>query len=195
MKQPETLTQLLTERKEENGTYVKTQSKQLPISTSSLKLQLSQQRQWLLQSFPTVEYFFSIFSPQRQMFICQDPTYCFFGPSPTLTEVDIMYGPFTSAKWLVPLIADASLSCGLKEDASEDQLQLTATAILERYKWLKAGELMLFFFNFKAGFYERFYSYFDPQAIIRSMKLFLQERNLAIDAYERDLSTYKGVPQ
>ena len=37
--------------------------------------------------------------------------------SPTLTEVDIMYGSFTSAKWLIPLIADASLSCGLKEDA------------------------------------------------------------------------------
>jgi hypothetical protein len=116
-------------------------------------------------------------------------------PSPTLIKVDIVCGPFISAKWPIPLIADVSLCCGLKEDASEEQLQLTATAILERYKWLKAGELMLFFFNFKAGFYERFYSYFDPQAIIRSMKLFLQERNLAIDAYERDLSTYKGVPQ
>jgi hypothetical protein len=103
-----------------------------------------------------------------------------------------MYGPFTSAKWLVPLIADVSLCCGLKEDSSEDQLQLTATAILERDKWLKAGELMLFFFNFKAGFYERFYSYFDPQAIIRSMKLFLQERNLAIDAYLRELKEMKS---
>ena len=102
---------------------------------------------------------------------------------PTLTEVDIMYGSFTSAKWLIPLIADASLSCGLKEDVTEDQLQFTAMAIFSRYRWLKASELMLFFFNFKAGFYERFYSYFDSQAIIRSMKLFLQERNLAIDVY------------
>jgi hypothetical protein len=51
----------------------------------------------------------------------------------------------------------------------------------------KAGELMLSFFNLKAGFYERFYSYFDPQAIIRSMKLFLQDRNYVIDAYERNL--------
>lgn len=114
---------------------------------------------------------------------------------PMLTEVDIMYGPFTSAKWLVPLIADASLSCGLKEDVTQDQLQFTAMAIFSRFRWLKASEVMLFFFNFKAGSYERFYSYFDPQAIIRSMKLFLQERNWAIDAYERDLSTYKGVPQ
>jgi len=108
---------------------------------------------------------------------------------PTLTEVDIMYGSFTSAKWLIPLIADASLSCGLKEDVTENQLQFTAMAIFSRYRWLKASEVMLFFFNFKAGFYERFYSYFDPQAIIRSMNLFLQERNLAIDAYEREKMT------
>jgi len=108
---------------------------------------------------------------------------------PTLTEVDIMYGSFTSTKWLIPLIADASLSCGLKEDGTKDQLQFTAMAIFSRYRWLRASEVMLFFFNFKAGFYERFYSYFDSQAIIRSMKLFLQERNLAIDAYEREKMT------
>lgn len=50
---------------------------------------------------------------------------------------------------------------------------------------------MLFFFNFKAGFYERFYSDFDTLAIIRSMKIFLQERNLAIDAYLRELKEMK----
>ena len=86
----------------------------------------------------TIEDFFKVFNPKRQLYICQYPTYCITGPSPTLAQIDIMYGPFTSAKWLVPLIADVSLCCGLKEDASEDQLQLTATAILERYKWLKA---------------------------------------------------------
>jgi len=106
-----------------------------------------------------------------------------------------MYGPLSSAKWLVPLIADTSLSCGLKEDVSESQLQFTAVAISNRYRWLKAGELMLFFFNFKAGFYERFYSYFDTQTIIRSFKSFLEERALTIAAHERELNTYKGVPQ
>ena len=109
-----------------------------------------------------------------------------FESSPTLTEVAIMYGSLTSAKWLVPLIADASLSCGLKEDVSENQLQFTAVAISNRYRWLKAGELMLFFFNFKAGFYERFYSHFDTQTIIRSFKSFLEERALAIVAHERE---------
>lgn len=196
MKQPATLTQLLTERKEENGTYIKTRSKQLPVSISQQgQAVITQQVLYFLQKYPTIEAFYKVFNPQRMVFVCQDPQYCIFGPSPTLTQIDIMYGPLSSAKWLVPLIADASLSCGLKEDVSESQLQFTAVAISNRYRWLKAGELMLFFFNFKAGFYERFYSYFDTQTIIRSFKSFLEERALTIAAHERELSTYKGVPQ
>lgn len=187
MKQAESIAQVLTKMKEENGTYIKTQSKQLPVSTSQQKLQLSQQVQCFLQKYPTIEAFFKVFNPQRQIFICQYPKYCIFGPSPTLAQIDTMYGPLTSAKWLVPLIADASLSCGLKEDVSENQLQFTAVAISNRYRWLKAGELMLFFFNFKAGFYERFYSHFDTQTIIRSFKSFLEERALTIAAHEREL--------
>ena len=188
MKQPETLTQLLAERKEENGTYIKTQSKQLPVSTSQQRQAvITQQVLFFLQKYPTIEAFYKVFNPQRMVFICQDPQYCILGPSPTLTQIDIMYGQLSSAKWLVPLIADASLSCGLKEDVSESQLQFTAVAISNRYRWLKAGELMLFFFNFKAGFYERFYSYFDTQTIIRSFKSFLEERALAIAAHEREL--------
>ena len=85
------------------------------------------------------------------------------------------------------LSTDASLSCGLKEDVTGDQLQFTAMAIFSRYRWLKASELMLFFFNFKAGFYERFYSYFDTQTIIRSIKNFIEERTLAIVAHEREI--------
>ena len=75
--------------------------------------------------------------------------------------------------------------CDVKEDVSENQLQFTAVAISNRYRWLKAGELMLFFFNFKAGFYERFYSHFDTQTIIRSFKNCFEERALAIAAHIR----------
>jgi len=98
-----------------------------------------------------------------------------------------MYGSFTSAKWFIPLIADASLSCGLKEDVTENQLQFTAMAIYSRFRWLKASELMLFFFNFKAGFDERFYSYFDTQTIIRSVKTFIEERAVTIAVHERNM--------
>ena len=54
---------------------------------------------------------------------------------------------FASAIWLVPQIADVSVSCGLKEDASEVQIQLVAAAIASKFKYLKTDEVMLFLFN------------------------------------------------
>lgn len=94
---------------------------------------------------------------------------------------------FASVVWLVPQIADVSICCGLKEDASEAQIQLVAMAIASRYKYLKTDEVMLFFFNFKAGMYERFYSYFDPQVIVGSVKSFCDERDTIITVHEREL--------
>ena len=140
----------------------------------------------MLQKYPTWDDFFRIFSVNRQIPICQNPRICILYPSPTLHQIDYMYGPLSAAKWLVPFIADASLSCGLKIDATKEQLQFTATAITSRYTWLKAAEMVLFFFNFKAGFYEKFYGQFDPQAIIRSIKTFLAERMDVIVANERE---------
>ena len=140
----------------------------------------------MLQKYPTWDDFFRIFSVNRQMLICQNPKICILYPSPTLHQIDSMYGPLSAAKWLIPFIADSSLSCGLKIDATKEQLQFTATAITSRYTWLKAAEMVLFFFNFKAGFYEKFYGQFDPQAIIRSIKTFLAERMDIIVAHERE---------
>ena len=104
-----------------------------------------------------------------------------------------MYGPLSAAKWLVPFIADASLSCGLRVDATKEQLQFTATAITSRYTWLKAAEMVLFFFNFKAGFYEKFYGQFDPQAIICSINTFKAERMDIIIAHQRELQQKKNI--
>ena len=45
---------------------------------------------------------------------------------------------------------------------------------------------MLFFFQFKAGYYERFYSRFDPQIIVSSLKMFIQERARAWEIRDAD---------
>ena len=141
----------------------------------------------LLQKFPTFEDFAIANSPSRQITLCNDPEGCVYGDSPTLKLLDITYGRFASAIWLVPQIADVSVCCGLKEDASEDQIKLVAAAIASKYQYLKTDELLLFFFNFKAGLYEQFFSYFDPQAIVRSVKSFCDKRNIIMIVHEREL--------
>lgn len=145
----------------------------------------------LLHKFPSFEAFAHANNPSRQFLTCQEPEQCVYGDSPRLKLLDISYGKMASAIWLVPQVADVSVCCGLKEDASEDQLRLVAMAISSQYNYLKTDELMLFFFNFKAGLYERFYSYFDPQAIVRSMKPFLRYRNDVINIHDRKMKELK----
>lgn len=86
------------------------------------------------------------------------------------------YGKFSAEKWLSPQIVEISLIMGLKESATAEQVRFTVSAIAMLYPWLKTDELMLFFFRFKAGYYEQFYSRFDPQILLRSLKMFMEDR-------------------
>lgn len=183
-----TIGQELMKMKRENGTYIVPLQK---LSANSAQYQnnpeLTQKVSVLLQKYPTFEEFAKANPPARQLYLCQEAEECILGNSPWLGLLDATYGRFASAMWLVPQIADVSVCCGLKEDASKDQIRLVASAIASRYKLLKTDEVMLFFFNFKAGLYERFYGYFDPQTIVRSVKSFCSERELILAAHEREL--------
>ena len=99
MTQTLSIAQVITKMKEENGTCFAPQSKPCQVLTSQRNLP-AESRQVLayLQKYPTIEDFFKVFNPKRQLYICQYPAYCITGPSPTLAQIDIMYGPFTSAK-------------------------------------------------------------------------------------------------
>lgn len=136
----------------------------------------------LLERFPTFTSFLEYNNPSRQLKIVKQPYRYLFGNSPTLSEVNIAYRNNDCAIiWLIPQIADATLSCGLKEDATKEQFQTVATGISVYYHWLKIDELMMFFFGFKLGRYERFYCRFDTQIFMGSIPLYLKKRNEAID--------------
>lgn len=139
----------------------------------------------ILKKFDNVKSFLSGCNPSVQLSACRNPDNCFFGISPTLTELDMAYGPRTAEMWLVPQITDVSLSCGLKEDASEEQIATVAVGIITMYSWLKIGELLLFFFYFKCGKYLKFYSRFDTQIFMQSLRLFLDDRVVKYDAHDR----------
>ena len=139
----------------------------------------------------TIIDFMKVNSPSMQLQVCKDASTCFFGDFPTLSVIDRTYGEKKSRAWLIPQLVDLSLCCGLKEDASREQLEFTATFIATDFHWLKTSELMLFFYRFKAGCYERFYSRFDPQAILSSLRMFIQERARAYDARDEELRRRK----
>ena len=140
----------------------------------------------LLRKYGSVTDFLKANNPSVQMQVCKDASYCFFGDFPTLSVIDRTYGEKKSRAWLVPQLVDLSLCCGLKEDASREQLEFTAAFIATDFHWLKTSELMLFFYRFKAGCYERFFSRFDPQTVLVSLRLFVLERARAYETREEE---------
>ena len=145
----------------------------------------------LMGKYATIIDFLNACNPSMQFQVCKDASSCFFGDFPTLSVIDRTYGERKSRAWLIPQLVDLSLCCGLKEDASREQLEFTATFIATDFHWLKTSELMLFFYRFKAGCYERFYSRFDPQAILSSLRMFILERARAYDARDGELRRRK----
>ena len=145
----------------------------------------------LMGKYATIIDFLNARNPSMQLQVCKDASSCFFGDFPTLSVINRTYGENKSRAWLIPQLVDLSLCCGLKEDASREQLEFTATFIATDFHWLKTSELMLFFYRFKAGCYERFYSRFDPQAILSSLRMFIQERARAYDARDGELRRRK----
>lgn len=155
----------------------------LPQISPSVKTKVLELR----SQHPTIKDFMLCNNPSRQMILCRSPNYCYFGNSPTLSLLKLAYGSTAAELWLVPQLKSISDYCGLKEKVSEEQLLELATIIATHYHWLKTDELILFFARFKAAKYERFYSYFDPQAILASVEQFLTDKNKAIDKREQEI--------
>lgn len=147
----------------------------------------------LRERYGSIMDFLNANNPSLQLQICKDATNCFFGNYPTLSTIDMTYGKNGAEAWLVPQLSDLSLYCGLKEDASKEQLRFMTVFIATDYHWLKTSELMLFFYRFKAGCYERFYGRFDPQAILSSLRMFLDERTRAYEIREEELNRRKEI--
>ena len=122
---------------------------------------------------------FNLYHVSRQIELTNQEDECFFSDAPTLADLNDIYGDGTSQEWLVYQFCDLSEFCGAREKISIPQIRALVELITSEYKWLKLTEIMLFLRRFKLGCYEKFYGAIDPLVIMRSIKDFLKERNLA----------------
>ena len=135
--------------------------------------------------YPTIKDFMLANSPDRQMQVCAYPDKCYFGNSPTLSQLNACYGETAAEAWLVPQLYELGDFEGLKGQADRHQLAKTAKIISTEFYYLKTDELLLFFYRFSAGRYGQFYSYFTPSVVIRGLRDFLKERARAFEQYKQ----------
>ena len=120
--------------------------------------------------FPTIEDFMVAVNPDRQLKICEQPETCYFGNSPTLASLNVIYGRGAAEAWLLPEVQEACLFMGIKEMPDNYQAAKLVRVIVQQYGYLNVDEVQLFFFYFCSARYRHFYNTFDPSIIILSLR-------------------------
>lgn len=124
-------------------------------------------------------------NPDRQLQISEHPEKCYFGQSPTLASLNVIYGHGAAEAWLLPEVQDACLFMGIKEMPDNYQAAKLVKIIVQQFGFLKVDEVQLFFFYFCSVRYRHFFNTFDPSIIILSLRDFLRDRNRAYEEKEQ----------
>lgn len=138
----------------------------------------------ILKRHPSDLSLLEAYSPAKAEFHASAPERCIFGSSPTLLEARSIYGVKIDEAFLVKHLVYLNEICGIRYKMDAPMMQATAHTIASEYFYLKFSEWQLFFYRFRLGYYEQFYGNIDPMVIIRSIRSFIKERNLAYDSYE-----------
>lgn len=128
------------------------------------------------------------FNPDVQRLCATNVDRCFTGDAPTLLEVRRVYSPATVDSWLDVQLSDLIVFCGVKgkDEFSASAIVDALTAVIaDNFGYLKLSELMLFFQQFKAGRYGRFYGSVDPLVITSALQSFLDFRAERIAAINK----------
>ena len=122
--------------------------------------------------FPTFSAFLDRFRPQNQTVGAQHPALCVTsGTAPTLTYINLTYGEGKAIAWLVIHLTYFQEQINIPNKMTAYQLETCAQAIHERYYFLKASELMLFFARLTGGMYNvDWHGYITPDKILSALK-------------------------
>lgn len=146
---------------------------------------LRQKTTLALQKYHDRQNFMTQLNPDAQIIAAQHKERAFFGDAPTLAVMRHAFGENFPVMWLMPQIFEICEFTGVKK-IDEAQNLATARVIAQEYGYLKASELLLFFYRFKTGKYGRFYGTVDPMVIMTALSEFMREREAEIIRHEEE---------
>lgn len=128
--------------------------------------------------------FLNVFNPDTQIFASKNLDRAYLGTAPTLTTVSHTYGYDVLEVWIMAQLENLNDFCGASVKMEILQMAELAKIIFSEYHFLKASELLLFFYCFKSGEYGHFYGSIDPQKITVALLEFKKQRIADIKYYE-----------
>lgn len=158
----------------------------LPQVMQPLSPDLQRKTMLVRQKYGSRENFLVKLNPEAQILAGRHPDRAFFGDAPSLAVMKKTYGENMPTMWLMPQILDLVVYSNSKGTLNENQARFLAEIIAQEYFFLKASELLLFFYRFKLGRYGHFYGVVDPMRITEALDEFVKERNYEIAKKEKE---------
>ena len=157
-----------------------------PKDMQQLSPDLQQRTMLVLQTYGNRENFMRVFEPKVQLAAGRDPEHAILSEkAPSLVVMKKAYGDNFPVMWLMQQILELVVYSNSKGTLNDYQAEFLANAIVNEYYYLKASELLLFFYQFKTGKYGRFYGVVDPMMITQALEVFVTERKRVIEQSEK----------
>lgn len=138
--------------------------------------------------------FLNMLNPSAQLTAGKNPESAILSEdAPTLAIMRKVYGEEFPATWLMPQVLDLVVFSNSKNTLDDKQAEFLAEVIANEYYFLKASELLLFFYNFKTGKYGRFYGVVDPMRIMEALGEFKDERDRVIEQHRKETEDAKAA--
>lgn len=141
----------------------------------------------VLREFGSRENFTKVCGPMAQLVVGRDPKWAILSErSPSLLVMQKAYGDNFPVAWLMEQILELVVYSNSKGTLNDYQAEFLANTIVNEHHDLKASELLLFFYKFKAGEYGHFYGVIDPMRITIALDEFCDERDHVIEQHRRE---------
>ena len=151
----ETLTEVMTSTLQKAGQ--KTQQTELQ--------ETSKKKVTTITGCPDRKTFLVKYNPDTQIKVSSKREHYITAAHPTLNELNQAYGERTATVWLMAQIVDLSEFAGTTTKLSGKPLEQCARILAAEHGNLSIYDMMLFFYDFKAGKMGRFYGAVDALTI------------------------------
>ena len=130
----------------------------------------------LIEKYGSGLQFAETFNPDMQRICAKNIERSFLGDAPTINALCSAYTERQIRVWIIAQIESINQYTGVKDKMEFEQMKMLAEVIITEFGYLKASELLLFFFQFKAGKYGQLYGSVDPLKISNAIVEFVSYR-------------------
>lgn len=129
-----------------------------------------------VQRFGDAKKFAETFNPDLQKHCASNIERTFTGSAPTINHLMHSYKDEQVRIWIMIQLEDLNTFAGTKNKMNPRQMMMICDILITEYRYLKASELLLFFFQFKSGKYGELYGSVDPLRITSALVEFASYR-------------------